>query len=256
MDIKAYISSGILELYCTGALTERENSEVEALARQYPEVKSEIDTIQNALNQYAQQFAITPSTDLKNKILNQLPEKTPVSTNLKPVRVKSNSLLYFGLIAATLAAIFFYFKLNTASVSRDQLNTENLKLAQENLGLVQQLNSCHEQMDIILNKDTKLVPLDGLPVSPSSKVFVYWNTINKNTYINVSNLPVPPTDKQYQLWALAGGKPIDAGVFEASTGILQTMKQITSAEAFAVTLEKKGGSPSPTMDQMYVMGKI
>jgi anti-sigma-K factor RskA len=34
------------------------------------------------------------------------------------------------------------------------------------------------------------------------------------------------------------------------------MNPITSAQAFAVTLEKEGGSPSPTMDQMYVMGKI
>ncbi|HMG15835.1 MAG TPA: anti-sigma factor, partial [Saprospiraceae bacterium] len=256
MDIKAYISSGILELYCAGALTERENREVETMARQYPEVKKEIDSIHNALNQYANKFAANPSPGLKEKILNQITDKSPLSANLKPASVKSNSLLYFGLIAATVVAIFFYYKWSTSSINTNHLNTENINLAKENLDLITSLNGCHEQMDILLSKDTKLVPLGGLPISPTSKVFVYWNSVNKNTYINVSNLPSPPADKQYQLWALAGGKPIDAGVFEANTGTLQNLKKIESAEAFAVTLEKKGGSTSPTMDQMYVMGKI
>jgi len=33
------------------------------------------------------------------------------------------------------------------------------------------------------------------------------------------------------------------------------MKNIPRAQAFAVTLEKRGGSAAPTMDQMYMMGK-
>ena len=256
MDIKAYISSGILELYCTGALTEHENREVEALARQYPEVKSEINNINSALDQYARQYAITPSPDLKAKILNEIPDKTPVSSNTETLKTKSNNLLYFGLIAATVAAILFYYKLNISTTTTDQLKKENLNLAKENLGLVQQLTACHDQMDILLSKDIKIIPLNGLPLSPDSKVIIYWNPTNKNTFVNVSNLPEPPTGKQYQLWALDGGKPIDAGVFNTNKASLQSMNPITSAQAFAVTLEKEGGSPSPTMDQMYVMGKI
>jgi len=34
------------------------------------------------------------------------------------------------------------------------------------------------------------------------------------------------------------------------------MKSFGRAEAFAITLEKTGGSPTPTMDQMYVIAKI
>lgn len=48
------------------------------------------------------------------------------------------------------------------------------------------------------------------------------------------------------------------GVFETGTDakIIQKMKSVNNAEMFAVTLEKKGGSPEPTLDQMYVAGKI
>ena len=34
------------------------------------------------------------------------------------------------------------------------------------------------------------------------------------------------------------------------------MKVINHAEAFAITLEKQGGSKTPTMSEMYVMGKV
>ena len=37
---------------------------------------------------------------------------------------------------------------------------------------------------------------------------------------------------------------------------LHEMKNMEDPQAFAVTLEPKGGSAIPTMDQMYVMGEI
>jgi hypothetical protein len=37
---------------------------------------------------------------------------------------------------------------------------------------------------------------------------------------------------------------------------LQRMKITPKAQAFAVTLEKKGGVTAPTMTEMYVIGKI
>jgi anti-sigma-K factor RskA len=103
---------------------------------------------------------------------------------------------------------------------------------------------------------TKVVQLSGLPIAPDAKVSVYWNGKNQRTFLRIENLPPPPSDKQYQLWALADGKPIDAGVFDTATEAIQTMKTIGVAQAFAITLEKKGGSASPTLDQMYAMGKI
>jgi anti-sigma-K factor RskA len=34
------------------------------------------------------------------------------------------------------------------------------------------------------------------------------------------------------------------------------MKNVQNAQAFAVTLEQRGGSPTPTMEAMYAMGKL
>ena len=86
---------------------------------------------------------------------------------------------------------------------------------------------------------------------------VYWNTESKDVYLLVNKLPKPVPDKQYQLWAIVDGKPVDAGIFDMREGIsFVKLKTIPKAEAFAITLEKKGGSATPTMDAMYVMGKV
>jgi anti-sigma-K factor RskA len=61
---------------------------------------------------------------------------------------------------------------------------------------------------------------------------------------------------QYQLWAIADGKPVDAGMYTEEKDSKIALANITNAQAFAITLEKKGGSPVPTMENMYVMGEI
>ena len=68
-------------------------------------------------------------------------------------------------------------------------------------------------------------------------------------------MPSPGDGKQFQLWALVGGKPVDAGVFVTGQEGIQRVKDVMNADIWAVTLEPKGGSLSPTMDQMYLISK-
>jgi anti-sigma-K factor RskA len=84
---------------------------------------------------------------------------------------------------------------------------------------------------------------------------VYWDKSTGQVYVYASKLPTPEAGKQYQLWALKDGKPVDAGVFDIN-GELQQMKRITEADAFAVTLEPVGGSETPTLELLYVVGGV
>ena len=113
-------------------------------------------------------------------------------------------------------------------------------------------------MALINHQNTKKIILNGVASSPDSRAVVYWNTLNGRIIINPSALPQPPSGKQYQLWALLDGKPINAGVFDITKDSinLQEVKNIGNAQAFAVTLEEKGGVASPTLSAMYVMGTI
>ncbi|RYE01089.1 MAG: anti-sigma factor, partial [Sphingobacteriales bacterium] len=76
-------------------------------------------------------------------------------------------------------------------------------------------------------------------------------------YMMVKNLPQPAAAEQYQLWALLNGQPVDLGVFDLrQEKLLVRMKGVQAAEAFAITLEPKGGSANPTLSKMYVYGKL
>jgi anti-sigma-K factor RskA len=117
-----------------------------------------------------------------------------------------------------------------------------------------------DELSILRDPSFKFLRLQGTAKSPNSALVVAWSPLKKRVVIDMANASMPLNDKehQYQLWALVGGKPVDLGVFDAdsvSKGIKE-MKAIASADAFAVTLEPRGGSASPTMDQMMVIGKF
>ncbi|MGZ8517919.1 MAG: anti-sigma factor domain-containing protein, partial [Chitinophagaceae bacterium] len=96
--------------------------------------------------------------------------------------------------------------------------------------------------------------------SPASFATVYWDTTSKDVILVVNNLPRPAGDKQYQLWALLDGKPIDVGmidndIFTGEKKLMIQMKNVSGAQAFAITLEKKGGNPTP-QGPMYTLGNL
>ena len=57
--------------------------------------------------------------------------------------------------------------------------------------------------------------------------------------------------------SIIDGKPVDAGVFDVGADGLLKMKSITgNAVAYAVTIEPKGGSESPSLETMQVYGEV
>jgi anti-sigma-K factor RskA len=122
------------------------------------------------------------------------------------------------------------------------------------------LQAYESAMNLMKSPDIAVVQMPGstVPTSPdpNSLAIVYWNTRTKEVYLMFNNMPRPEADKQYQLWAIVDGKPVDAGLIAGNgENVLIKMKNISGANAFAVTLESKGGNPSP-QGQMYVLGNV
>lgn len=72
MDINSYISSGILERYCAGALAESEMREVERMAAQFPAIKKEIQAIELAIWNFNDQIFEGPHDQLKASIIQSI----------------------------------------------------------------------------------------------------------------------------------------------------------------------------------------
>ena len=102
MDINSYISSGILERYCAGALAESEMREVERMAAQFPSIKKEIQAIELAIWNFNDQIFEGPHDQLKASIIQAIKINTnfnsPIIEKTIPSKPVATSL---GTIAAT-----------------------------------------------------------------------------------------------------------------------------------------------------------
>ncbi|MBC6699572.1 anti-sigma factor [Hymenobacter puniceus] len=173
----------------------------------------------------------------------------------------------FGWLMAASVALLLSLAGNYILYNRWQ-NTETALFAAQNdqarFAATQQasekrLLTQDRELAVLRDEQYQSVILAGTPAAPSAKARVLYNPTTKAVYVNVRSLPAPPAGKQYQLWALDNGKPVDAGVLAATTAAgdsLQQMKDIASAQAFAMTVEDAGGSVSPTLSTMTVLGKM
>ena len=275
-SVKTYIESGILELYVLGDLSAEERSDVEAMSKLHSEVKAELDEIEKVMNAVAQNFATEPSFKVKEQFFNQLSfsddaeaDVEGTKTEAKVIPLNNSNLNFYKLslaacIALLLVSVVAIVNLNNSLKDSKQqiaqLQTSNQSFANRVNYLDQKVTESDEALNIFTNADFKMVKLNGTVNSPESNILVAWNPKQQKVLLDLRSMKIPVNDKdhQYQLWALVDGKPVDLGVFDAEnkTAGLITMKTIGVAQAFAVTLEPRGGSVNPTMDKMMVMGAI
>lgn len=290
---KAYIESGILELYVLGELNTQEQREVEAMAAKYPEVKQEIAEIELAMERYALDNAITPSPELESIILGKISAtenaparavgktipNTPCLEKNHPEEPKILALategyeakirtLKFALAACAALLLVSGIALYSAHTELGSAKNQIIALNQEKQRFASTVSFMEETnkelktiADMPADPDWKTVRLAGTKMDPQAKMMVYWHTSGRHVMLDNTKMNLPKNDEahQYQLWALVKGKPVDLGVFDVkadSSHILLKMKEIAGADAFAVTLEKRGGAIGPTMDQMIAMGGV
>ncbi len=254
MDVKAYIESGVLELYVAEALSAPETREVEALAEAYPDIRARIEEIRETMDLYHQSLSAPPPPGLREKILkaaSQQPSSGKTSGPISPGKTLKIAA-WSGWVVAGLAVLFSIW-----CISRHQRQNEALfDLQTENQELKESIALQQARLEFFNDEETRTIPLGGTDLSPESEVTILWNQDLQRTYLAISNLPPPPPGKQYQLWSLVGNSPSDAGLISFQPGGLQEMNPVDQATAFAITLEDEGGSPTPTLSQLYVIGTL
>ncbi|GAA6767132.1 anti-sigma factor [Flavobacterium johnsoniae] len=262
MEAQEYIESGILELYVYGLLTEKENLEIAELAKNNKDVDQEIIAIEKAIVALSSSFAPFHSVENFEKIKARLELKHSKVVELKPT---SNWTQYVGWAAAVLLLLGFGYQTLELTKSKQAISTvgsEKNKIQREYAFLDQQNKQTEKNLSIVRDIKNTGVTLGGQAVSPTSFAKVYWNKQTKTTYIDAAGLPTPPKGMVYQVWSLKLSPvltPTSIGLldnFEGNSQKIFAVSQTDSAEAFGITLEPAGGSPTPTMEQLYTLGKV
>ena len=264
MNIKEYISSGVVESYVLGLLTAQERFEFEKYCEAYPELKEARTSFELAIDKQAIENSIVPPSDLKQKIASKIFAENKTAPII-PIQTaqpgKFNWTRFVAAASIILLAGAIWWNMN--------LKNENDKLKGDNTALQENLRASQDSIAQIIaeanhiqKEGMKMVGLNGTANSPRSFATVYWDTASHDVYLLVNNLPKPASDEQYQLWALLKTnnqlQTIDLGMLQLSQKPLQVYKMTNarSAQAFAITLEKKDGNPDPNLQKIYVMSDL
>jgi anti-sigma-K factor RskA len=260
MDTKEYIESGILELYVYGLLSEAENIEVSTMAKNHPEINDEIIAIEKGIVALSSSFSPFHSVANFEKIKTKLELKHSNVVQMKP-RNWSNYMGWAAAIVLLIGIGYQYQQLGQTNNKAVTIGNEKEKLTKELNFLDQKNKAVETSLAVIRDQKNTVVALSGQAINPKSFAKVYWNKETKIVYVDAAGLPEPPKGMVYQVWALKLNPltPTSIGLlenFDTNNQKIFAVENADYAEAFGITLEPAGGSLSPTMDQLYTLGKV
>jgi anti-sigma-K factor RskA len=268
VDIKEYISSGIVESYVLGLASSEERAEFEALCGQFPELVAARNDFEIAVEARLLGLAVIPAHEVKEKVMSNIRQQssrnqTKVITMEKSTNSSSSSLKWVAAASIILLLVAGYFAYD--------LNNKNKKLQSElaaSKGTVDSTAQENAKMDealqsMVSDPNVAVVSLKGTEKAPKSTANIYWDSTSANVYLVVKNMPKLPSEKQYQLWSIINGQdgqlqPTSLGLFDVGEDgkiILKTDTGAKKADAFAITIENRGNTGGPNLGELQVMGK-
>ncbi|MEB2776944.1 anti-sigma factor [Algoriphagus sp. D3-2-R+10] len=273
MNIQSYISSGKLELFLLGELTEREREEVLSLAKTHPEIQQELDELEETMFAFDHMTGASPPQDVKDKIfstlendfiLNEAPKSTgvPADTKVVPISSPWKPFAIAASITAIVASGAAFYYADKYQERNDQFTAflQDQSVMADNLNQVkQEYDQKDSQLEKIIAGNLKRVEMrgEGFDMQKDAKVDVFWDQNAQEVFVAVNNLNDLSEEFDYQLWAIGDDGPVGIGLVNSAEKLtLQQMEAVAQAGAFAITIEPKGGSKAPTMEKLVVLGEV
>ena len=163
----------------------------------------------------------------------------------------------FQAIAA--AVIFFGLMIGLVVLWRQNraYRTEVARLSEQMKKMSRQLDREHQALALLTKPGIRMAELAGTKEAPAAHGMLAVDSKSGRAVFMAQGLPQAPAGKAYQLWFIAGSKPMPGRVFKTDVSGNAMMDEQLPPEAlnagtFAVTLEPQSGMRSPT-GPMYLL---
>jgi anti-sigma-K factor RskA len=124
-----------------------------------------------------------------------------------------------------------------------------------------QLSSVQRELAVISQPDVRSA---ALPASSDNykqgAVTIFYSPKTNAALVTVANLPALPEGRDYQLWLIEGSNPLPSVIIKVDDkgngrAVVPSDKVFVNFQAFGVTVEKLGGSPTPNPEGPIYLGK-
>ena len=104
----------------------------------------------------------------------------------------------------------------------------------------------------LTNPNNKIIVNPEQAKYPETEIYLYHNPVDQKNYLQLASLSsIDNNTQSYQLWSIIGNdppRPLD--VFQSDGDKVIPVQFIAGTQAYAITIEKKGGVQSPTLDDL------
>ncbi len=254
MNVKEYIASGILELYVLGQLTPEETAKVQEMQSKHTEVRREIHEISLTLEKYGQLSSIKAPENIAEKLFSELPPKTKVNDASgyndvsNPVKTAAGINLLTVLFAVLMLLGFTMYFLQKSDFDTKIKEYESSLKACDSISRQQQ--DQYVLLNQINNPNNRIIDMRPTPGFVGVSVYLHYNAVNRKNFLQLVNLPDIGPDHAFQLWSLKDGsdpQPLD--IFRDKNKIIE-VAFVDRTATYAITIEPKGGSKTPTLDKL------
>tara|TARA_B110000116_G_scaffold162118_1_gene140205 strand:+ start:2406 stop:3212 length:807 start_codon:yes stop_codon:yes gene_type:complete len=234
----------LLVMQSTEAISDKENSELQRLIKEYPEYKNyEFDEIASLAHMSYhlddnRSHVLMPS-ELKSKILNSHKRIDSLSLYRLKINAFMRSLFDQPTYAWAITALLV-MGISFSMIEFKNYNSDFRYLPLERVLLQSTSNDLVEYPWYSKKSDFAMTKGD-----------IVWSNKSQKGFIKISGMPVnDPSKNQYQIWIIDPLKykqPVDGGVFNVNVTDqdiiipINPKLPILNAKGFAITLEQPGG---------------
>lgn len=232
-----------LPLYALDALEEPEAKEVAGHVATCAECRWELDAFLETSADLAHSVdPVPPPPGVLDRALNEVrPRPFKPASGPRPASAASRFLQ--GALAMAFAGL-------VASVA---FLWNELRETRSELARLQ------DTSEFLTSTAVRIVDLEGTEEAPRARGRLAFDPRRGDMMLVTNELPTVPKDKAFQLWFIAGEKPIPGNVFRPNPLGRATLRgripeHGREASTFAVTIEPETGVPAPT-GEMVLVGK-
>lgn len=194
---------------------------------------------------------VVPSDMTRTRVLRLVAGAAPASRRLPWWTALAAAALLAVAIWGVAGQLRMSGELDRLEGERNRLASQVEQLGREVTQVRGEAQRASQALQVVAAPGVRLVTLAGLGPSPEAAGHTYVNPLRRDALFYASNLPALPSDKTYELWYIADGKPVAAGTFAVDPGGIASVKvehvpDVASIQAWAVTIEPAGGVAQPT----------
>ncbi len=201
----------------------------------------------------ASQPPVEPSEQTRARVLRSVGADEVSGDSRRAPRLER--LAMAAALGALLVGAFLYLGLRreVEEMSRRMLaSAERLERVESELGSAQGELARLRLIDgIAASPETRLVALAGLTAPGEAFGQALVDPIGRRAVFYAYGLRPTEEGKTYQLWFIADGAPVSAGIFDVDAQgravlLVEDVAPVESIDAWAVTVEPEGGVVQPT----------